>query len=58
VRKWRRRQSQLRTALRRPELLARACLTEEDRRWLHVELAGRSLDKNLYQRMLTAHLVV
>ncbi len=39
VRKWRRRQSLLRTALRRPELLAQACLTEEERRWLEAELS-------------------
>ena len=38
VAKWRRRQSLLRTALRRPELLAQACLTGEDRAWLESEL--------------------
>jgi tRNA (guanine37-N1)-methyltransferase len=39
VAKWRRRQSLLRTALRRPELLPQACLTEEERTWLEEELA-------------------
>ena len=39
VRKWRRRQSLLRTALRRPELLAEACLTDEERLWLEEALA-------------------
>jgi tRNA (guanine37-N1)-methyltransferase len=34
VRKWRRRQSLLRTARRRPDLLARACLSDEERRWV------------------------
>ncbi len=34
VRRWRRRQSLLRTARRRPDLLAQACLTDEERRWL------------------------
>jgi tRNA (guanine37-N1)-methyltransferase len=39
VAKWRRRQSLLRTALRRPDLLAQACLSEEERAWLEMELA-------------------
>lgn len=34
IRRWRRREALRRTALRRPDLLARARLTEEDRRWL------------------------
>ncbi|HKZ86359.1 MAG TPA: tRNA (guanosine(37)-N1)-methyltransferase TrmD [Anaerolineae bacterium] len=34
IARWRRRQSLLRTLRRRPELLARAALTEEERRWL------------------------
>lgn len=34
VRRWRRRQSLLRTAQRRPDLLQRASLTDEERRWL------------------------
>lgn len=38
IRRWRRRQSLLRTARRRPDLLAKACLTEEERRWLEEEL--------------------
>jgi tRNA (guanine37-N1)-methyltransferase len=37
VRRWRRRQSLLRTAQRRPDLLGQACLTEEERRWLSEE---------------------
>jgi tRNA (guanine37-N1)-methyltransferase len=40
VARWRRRQSILRTARRRPDLLARACLTDEERRWLQEELAA------------------
>lgn len=40
--RWRRRQSVLRTALRRPDLLARARLTEQDRRQLEEDL--RALD--------------
>jgi tRNA (guanine37-N1)-methyltransferase len=40
IRRWRRRQSLLRTARRRPDLLAQACLTEEERRWLEEELEG------------------
>ncbi len=43
VRRWRRRQSLLRTAQRRPDLLARACLTEEEHTWLEEEL-GTKLD--------------
>ena len=38
IRRWRRRQSLLRTALRRPDLLSKACLTDEERRWLEEEL--------------------
>ena len=47
VRRWRRRQSLLRTARRRPDLLARAlraepqdeaCISDEERRWLEEEL--------------------
>jgi tRNA (guanine37-N1)-methyltransferase len=38
VRKWRRRQSLLRTAKRRPELIASASLTDEEREWLDEEL--------------------
>jgi tRNA (guanine37-N1)-methyltransferase len=34
IARWRRRESLLRTARRRPDLLARAELTEEERRWL------------------------
>jgi tRNA (guanine37-N1)-methyltransferase len=34
VDRWRRRESLLRTARRRPDLLPRAELTEEERRWL------------------------
>lgn len=34
VDRWRRRQALLRTAQRRPDLLAKASLTEEERRWL------------------------
>jgi len=34
IARWRRRQSLLRTARRRPDLLARAELTDEERRWL------------------------
>lgn len=39
VARWRRRQSLLRTAQRRPDLLARATLSEAERRWLAHELA-------------------
>jgi tRNA (guanine37-N1)-methyltransferase len=42
VARWRRRQSLLRTALRRPDLLAKAELTDEERRWLGVELKKNS----------------
>jgi tRNA (guanine37-N1)-methyltransferase len=42
VAKWRRRQSLLRTALRRPDLLAQACLTEDERKWLEAELPRHS----------------
>lgn len=38
VARWRRRQSLLRTALRRPDLLARADLTDAERAWLASEL--------------------
>jgi tRNA (guanine37-N1)-methyltransferase len=38
VRRWRRRHSLLRTARRRPDLLAKACLTDEERGWLEEEL--------------------
>ena len=42
IEKWRRRQSLLRTAQRRPDLLSRAlqngAVSDEDRRWLEVEL--------------------
>ena len=38
IRRWRQRQSLLRTAKRRPDLLAQACLTDEERRWLEEEL--------------------
>jgi tRNA (guanine37-N1)-methyltransferase len=41
IAKWRRRQSILRTALRRPDLLARAQLTDEERAWLAEQLAAR-----------------
>ena len=34
IARWRRRQSLLRTLRRRPDLVARAALTEEERRWL------------------------
>ena len=40
VAKWRRRQSLLRTAQRRPDLLAKAELTEKERAWLDQELAA------------------
>jgi tRNA (guanine37-N1)-methyltransferase len=40
VDRWRRRQSLLRTALRRPDLLAKAELTDEERRWLEEEIEG------------------
>ena len=38
VERWRRRQRLLRTAKRRPDLLAQACLSEEERAWLDQEL--------------------
>lgn len=38
VARWRRQQSLLRTARRRPDLLVRAQLTDEERRWLEEEL--------------------
>jgi tRNA (guanine37-N1)-methyltransferase len=38
VERWRRRQSLLRTALRRPDLLAKAELTDEERSWVEAEL--------------------
>jgi tRNA (guanine37-N1)-methyltransferase len=38
IARWRRRQSLLRTARRRPDLLARAELAEEERRWLEERL--------------------
>jgi tRNA (guanine37-N1)-methyltransferase len=41
VAKWRRRQSLLRTALRRPDLLRRATISDADRAWLDAELAPR-----------------
>jgi tRNA (guanine37-N1)-methyltransferase len=41
VARWRRRQSLLRTALRRRDLLEKACLSEEEHAWLKGELAGR-----------------
>ncbi len=43
IERWRRRQSILRTALRRPDLLARAALTPAERQWLsetQAELSG------------------
>ena len=40
VAKWRRRQNLLLTARRRPDLLAKAAMTEEERRWLDEELGG------------------
>lgn len=43
IARWRRRQSILRTALRRPDLLARAHLTDDDRRLLEEDL--RALDE-------------
>lgn len=41
VAKWRRRQSLLRTALRRPDMLARASITAAERAWLAQALATR-----------------
>jgi tRNA (guanine37-N1)-methyltransferase len=40
VARWRRQQSLLRTARRRPDLLARAELADAERRWLEERLAG------------------
>jgi tRNA (guanine37-N1)-methyltransferase len=45
VDRWRRLQSLLRTALRRPDLLARAELTEEERRWLEEQIEGPKGDR-------------
>jgi tRNA (guanine37-N1)-methyltransferase len=42
VERWRRRQSLMRTAQRRPELLAQACLTDEERAWLAKNLSDAS----------------
>ncbi|MBI5285959.1 MAG: tRNA (guanosine(37)-N1)-methyltransferase TrmD [Chloroflexi bacterium] len=42
IAKWRRRQSILRTARRRPDLLAKANLTPEERRWLEEQLKAGS----------------
>ncbi|HEY8490896.1 MAG TPA: tRNA (guanosine(37)-N1)-methyltransferase TrmD [Dehalococcoidia bacterium] len=42
IARWRRRQSLLRTALRRPDLLERAHVTEEERRWLERELGRQA----------------
>ena len=39
IAKWRRRQSLMRTALRRPDMLGRAALTEAERVWLNEEIA-------------------
>ena len=44
VERWRRRQSILRTALRRPDLLAKAELTQEEQAWVEAELQGEALD--------------
>ena len=38
IARWRRQQSLLRTARRRPDLLARAELTEEEKQWLLTNL--------------------
>lgn len=43
VAKWRRRQSLLRTALRRPDLLAAVVMTKAERRWLDEQLAELEL---------------
>jgi tRNA (guanine37-N1)-methyltransferase len=43
VARWRRRQSLLRTARRRPDLLARAGLADEERRWLEELLSEEDL---------------
>ncbi|MDZ4278503.1 MAG: tRNA (guanosine(37)-N1)-methyltransferase TrmD, partial [Dehalococcoidia bacterium] len=39
IRRWRRGESLLRTARRRPDLLARVCLSDDERRWLEEEVA-------------------
>jgi tRNA (guanine37-N1)-methyltransferase len=46
IARWRRRQRIIRTALRRPDLLANACLTEDERRLAAetIEAAGESSD--------------
>jgi tRNA (guanine37-N1)-methyltransferase len=44
VAKWRRRQSLLRTARRRPDLLARATLTDAERAWLAEALAAKGAE--------------
>jgi tRNA (guanine37-N1)-methyltransferase len=38
IEEWRRRQSLLRTAKRRPDLLQEATLSDKERRWLQEEL--------------------
>lgn len=38
IKRWRRRQSLLRTARRRPDLLRQACLADDERRWLEETL--------------------
>lgn len=43
VDKWRRRRNLLLTAQRRPDLLAKARITDEERRWLEEELGGKPL---------------
>jgi tRNA (guanine37-N1)-methyltransferase len=43
IRSWRRRQAILRTARRRPDLLQRAELTQEERAWLENALRGEGL---------------
>ncbi len=53
IAKWRRRQSILRTALRRPDLLARAQLTDEERAWLAEQLATRGGPPSGGDRALT-----
>ncbi|MEK7214152.1 MAG: tRNA (guanosine(37)-N1)-methyltransferase TrmD [Chloroflexota bacterium] len=45
VAKWRRRQALLRTAQRRPDLLAHAPITAEEREWLAGELGNGELEK-------------
>ena len=39
---WRRRQALLRTAERRPDLLQKRDISEEDRRWLRDEMGGEA----------------